>query len=139
NTDVLLDVPRRHDTAVGPDRGALFDRLRPWPRVVVADERHRGHAVGTVTVLTAPLQDGSNVLGEGHVVGDVDRFGLQGHDCRHERQRSDRDRAADHLSDPHYALSFCRVLRAFRLARHSGPEGPHYENSTSPPSKNRWG
>ena len=67
NADVLLDVPGGHHAGVRPDAGPLLDGAGPRPHVFVSDERHRRHAVGTMAVLAAALQNRRDVLGERHL------------------------------------------------------------------------
>src|SRR5205823_1691084 len=47
----------------------LANRLRPADGVAVAQERHRTDLAGTVTVLTALLQDRRDMLREGDAAG----------------------------------------------------------------------
>src|ERR1700730_9709088 len=48
-----------------PAAGAPPVWFGPGAHVLERDERHRRHAVRPMTVLTAPLQNGGDILGEG--------------------------------------------------------------------------
>ena len=66
DADVLLDVPRRHHAGLRADAGALLDRARPRPHVLVGDSDIGATPSGAMAVLAAALQDGRDVLREGH-------------------------------------------------------------------------
>ena len=59
----LVEMPRRHLPRLDP----RLDRARPGPRLLVGDQRHRGHAAHPVAGLALLLQDGRDVPGESHV------------------------------------------------------------------------
>ena len=63
DADVRIDVPGRH--LAGDD--LVPDGARPGPRLLVVHQRHRRHVVGPMADLTRALQDGLDVLVEGHV------------------------------------------------------------------------
>src|SRR2546425_9230790 len=95
NPDVLLDVPRRHHASLGSDAGPLLHGARPRPRVLVRDERHRRDAVRAMAVLTAPLQNRRDVLGERHFV----RHGSL-HGTRRDDEATDDKQRSVHLVLP---------------------------------------
>lgn len=68
DADILLDEPGWHDSHSVAQTRTLFDTARPGPRVLVAEEHHRGDRVRSVTVLAATLKDRRDVPGERHLV-----------------------------------------------------------------------
>ncbi len=105
DADVLFDVPGRHDAGVGADAGALLDRARPRPDLVVRDQRHRRHTVRVVAVLAAALENRRDVAGEGHVCGRCAQCRPRRQTCRRRQyhHRADADRPAD-MSSLHNVL-----------------------------------
>src|SRR5260370_485937 len=77
NADVLSYVPGRHHACMRPGSGPLFNGPGPRSHLFVSEEGHRRDRVRPVAVLTAPLQDGRNVLRERHLTGRLRWFGLQ--------------------------------------------------------------
>ena len=61
NADRLVEMPRRHLARLDAGR----DRLRPGPRFLVRDERHRRNRIGPMARLALLLEDRRDVFGEG--------------------------------------------------------------------------
>jgi hypothetical protein len=57
----LVEEPRRHLALAD----ALLDRTRPWPRVLVRQQRHRRDLVRTMAAHTRAIQNRRNVFAEG--------------------------------------------------------------------------
>jgi len=100
NADVLFDVPRRHRALLVANRGARLHRARPRPRVLVGEERHRGHLAGPMAVLAAALQNRRDVPGKRDSVARLRRrrcgSGLLSAHRRREHRHTKHRRAGNH-------------------------------------------
>ena len=93
DADVLLDKPGRHDAGVRTHRCALLDRTRIWTHFLVAGERHRRAPIGVVTLEAASLQDRSDVLRVGDLLGSALALSRR---LRSRGDSRDSDRGDDH-------------------------------------------
>ena len=107
-----VDVPRRHL----PAHHAVLDGPGPRPRLLVADERHRRDGVRLMARLASGLEDGRDVLGEGHRrVRSGPRDGRGSHhcpDCDQPRPQSPHEFTACHVR----LLGLIRIVWAGILA-----------------------
>ena len=67
--DVLLDEPRRHAASLVPEAGPHLHGSRPGTHVLVRQERLRRHRPRPMALLTAPLENGRDLLRERHLPG----------------------------------------------------------------------